>query len=280
MHPLDGPRFKLKRAKVHLRTIEHNLGAYYGLKPYSLVKDIQPDQSFDIIRVKISRPAPDRLGVFIGEFAFDLRSALDQLAWALASRGGKTSADGTVFPIWDTKPITDKARSVWRSQAEGIGKPDSDEIRLIERLQPYNRGDLAHQDPLFVLNDIGNADKHRYIAVAGHFMRIVFPPMPLLGLMQVTQMFNDGDEVLVVGKAVDPKYQLNPIQTAYVTFHVGKTGYPVSVPFLNSLYEYVRDEVIPGFTRFFETPENSVMARPVHRPPPMGSWGLPPTRRK
>jgi hypothetical protein len=105
--------------------------------------------------VWIPPPSP-MLGVRAGEFAHNLRAALDYLAHRLAILDGGTETR-TQFPISDTPAGFQQRRP---KDLEGVN--DAHAAR-IERLQPYNGGGW-----LRVLRDMTNIDKHRTLHVVGY----------------------------------------------------------------------------------------------------------------
>lgn len=252
MHPLDGPRLKLKRAKQHLNTINRALRAYYSLQPYGFVVEPYPPTGHKVVRVRVDRVPPDRIGVFIGECLYNLRSALDQIAWALASRDGRIPPDRIQFPILEHEPVSSNARQSWRQQTSGIGEPDSLELEVIKSLQPYTRGSGVQLHPLFLLDDWRNADAHRNTPVLGHMLRIRLPKLPGLALPDIDTVFNDGDIIMHVGSGFQLDSTFNPLIAARVAFGVGKPGHARQAPPLDSIYEFVRTDVFPRFTGFFE----------------------------
>jgi hypothetical protein len=114
----------------------------------------------------IQPPQTEDWGILVGECVHNLRSALDNLAFALARlqcdpppRPGRIS-----FPIF-----TDKSKFE-KDGRSALTQMPAAAASLIERLQPFNRdGSLAmgtpESDALVMLQWLNNADKHRIPSV-------------------------------------------------------------------------------------------------------------------
>ena len=98
-----------------------------------------------------------------GEIIQHLRSSLDHLIWALALKHHATPHPRIGFPICLTEENFKAARN------GGIINGISGNAQaIIERLQPYrnaNWRDTAYDNPLRIIHDLNNTDKHRLLAV-------------------------------------------------------------------------------------------------------------------
>jgi hypothetical protein len=110
--------------------------------------------------------------ILVGEILYNLRSALDHLAWLLVQLAGKQPGDRTTFPV-KFSPFDKRGRLVG---AQLDPKIDDDRImELVEECQPY-RGSVPgsltppDRDPLWELHRLNIIDKHRtLLVVAGLF---------------------------------------------------------------------------------------------------------------
>lgn len=92
-------------------------------------------------------------GIVIGDAVHCLRSALDQMVYGLATDPTRFCA----FPICDTA-------KEWAIEAPAMVYSVPEEVvALIDRMQPYHRGDAAGDHPLALLRKLSNLDKHRTI---------------------------------------------------------------------------------------------------------------------
>lgn len=174
-HPLDGARLKVARAIEHLDLLKRELGEYLDgtLKPYMIrikekaegiaaerLREVRPDVvSWWRIEFDIHRQPPLHLSVVIGDCINNLRSTLDYIAWALATRYAgrplrttRPKQDKIYFPLWNDPMRADRAcdsLAQWGIPAHAI--------RTIKDVQPHNQG----YELLALLDDLVNADKHR-----------------------------------------------------------------------------------------------------------------------
>jgi hypothetical protein len=171
-HPLDDARLKWERART---LIEDELVPQVETfltqdpRPYA-VRTERSDAGRDeaILRVHVSRQPPREWGVVIGDIAHNLRSALDHTVYQLAVQGGKNPPSrGTEFPIFLDSAVY-HARTPKGDPQRGSGEYkvrdlDQKAQALVESVQPY-RGDGV-SDPLWLLHELSNADKHRVLSV-------------------------------------------------------------------------------------------------------------------
>lgn len=180
MHPLDGPRLKVRRAESEIQMLREAEQAFRSEAKYQVIMtEINPKTGNDVYRVRISSPPPDlEWGVWIGEIAHNLRSALDGLVYQLALLKTKTPARNTQFPIFLVGKTIRKRKSRrdliphFEGMELGNGRSmihdlKSEHQARIERLQPYKRGRGDRNCPLWWLHEVNNADKHRLIQVVG-----------------------------------------------------------------------------------------------------------------
>jgi len=181
MHPLDGLRLKIARAKTEIDQLGLMQDAFFENTDYSIFRAEQnPISGKYIYRIKIVGPPPSLdWGIHIGEVAHNLRSALNHLVYQLAliNRSNKpetVAADKRLqFPIF-------LVQSEFNAKGKNMIKLlRSEHKAIIERLQPYDSNSMSllktvdltewrgSRNPLFWLEEINNADKHRIIQVAG-----------------------------------------------------------------------------------------------------------------
>lgn len=173
-HPLDGPRLKVRRALSEVEDLKEKQQAFRNEADYQIVRaEFNPMTDKYTYRVRAGISPPLEWGVWIGEVAHNLGSALDGLVYQLALLNTNTPAN-TQFPVF----LVGRTK---RRRARGGGKIrhfEADGWRmirdlrpehqaLIEQLQPYKRDGGGRRNPLYLLHEINNADKHRLIQVVG-----------------------------------------------------------------------------------------------------------------
>lgn len=251
MHPLDDPQAKLGRAEEHLGALHVGLRRYMNSNPYELVVEKQVNR-WDDVRFKVNTEPPWTLGPIVGDFFFNLRSALDHLAWQLALLTTPEPSRNTQFPIFREKPSTDRERANWRRQTRDI-LPAAE--ALIESLQPYNRPYGRDTDTIWLVHEACNIDKHRVITPMGFRFRL---PFRWEGTGRIfTGVINDGEQIALVPPGADMKQDIEPNLEINVAFDIGEPpsewGAPhgVTIHDLHRMNEVIRDEIFPLFDHFF-----------------------------
>ena len=125
----EGVDAKIQRAKGHLAVIKREVRAYKGSHPEIVEAKLDLNIAGYRLYAKI-RPPGIGLSVKMGDFLFDLRSALDHLARGLVETEGNPPVDTgtprTMFPVFDQPKKLIVA-----------GDVDPNALAIIERLQPY-----------------------------------------------------------------------------------------------------------------------------------------------
>ena len=160
-HLLDSVWAKIKRAKEHVDNLASNSTEFCEsyLAQYKVVGEI--DRQASEYRVKGSGPAitvPDDMLVICGEAAYQLRSALDHLIWALVRANAQTPGRHTQFPIFSDHT---KFKSTGLGNIKGVSASAENIIRSI---QPYTRAS-PDDSALSILADLNNTDKHRTLVI-------------------------------------------------------------------------------------------------------------------
>lgn len=125
-----------------------------------------------VARVTNLRQPPTELAVLIGDAIHNLRSSLDNLAYALATaHTGKLSASvarACAFPIFGTGPLFRGERG--RGAAPKMQALSPRTRTAMERLQPYHRRKHPELELLWILEELSNIDKHRLGALTSAAM--------------------------------------------------------------------------------------------------------------
>ena len=151
--PFDSSRRKLDRAKKHLLDLQGKVSTFIQSDPYHRVVEPHVDKAdHEIYKIKPTRELSrefDDMGDDFGEFAQNIRNALDNAGYAIAVAVGKPEAKNCAFPFAGS---LDKTVS-----AIGRCADLPREIRsLFFGFQPYFGGD----DLLCAVNEACNTDKH------------------------------------------------------------------------------------------------------------------------
>jgi hypothetical protein len=158
---LSGVRLKLHRAKTHLDCVRSETDAFLERDPapFGIRTDCtpRPDKSIEYILYSVIRePPPRELALPIGDVIQNIRGALDHLVYELATPRARKSIR-LQFPIF-----LDECEFKVRSSPliKSIG---GDERTLIERVQPYVAWDPPADNPLAILRELSNFDKHKLL---------------------------------------------------------------------------------------------------------------------
>jgi hypothetical protein len=200
---LTGVDLKLKRAKCHLAHLENTINDRIDSDVYRFELKRDPKSGKHILSAHDVDP---EWSLEIGEILFNLRSALDHLAWQLVLLDGKHEpGDETQFPIRET-PFTKKGQLVGARIQPAISDPQI--LHLVDEVQPYYGHDLTPQpfytSPLWQVNRLNNIDKHRLLLV-------------VLVALDVGQMWWGGPPTPDFGVCSGPVVEGSPV--AWFDFH-------------------------------------------------------------
>jgi hypothetical protein len=167
---------RITRAQEHLDAIKGELLSYYKTDLCTARGQYKPDNNGGKVDLS-TPPLKGRPNTLIGEFLHDLRSSLDHLAWQLVSRNGGTAhPEKTNFPIMRIAPTTDRpGKQALPNIPGGVSMAAR---KLIDEAQPYKLGDLYAYHSLWVLHQLWNIDKHRYVIAKGGNLKLTFPGDP------------------------------------------------------------------------------------------------------
>lgn len=173
MHPLDGPRAKVKRANSQLVTLQKVTQRFFEINRYTVVlAEFDRKTGGQNVRISNCPTLPDEWGVIIGEIAHDLRSALDLLAWQLRCKYVGDSDTTIQFPIYERgRTKLSQVSSFWIKTKKGwdvnrhTANIDRKFWKRLESFQPYKRRNKGRHSPFFLLQKLNNTDKHHLITV-------------------------------------------------------------------------------------------------------------------
>jgi len=255
MYNLDYPVMKTERAKTHLDALNRELNIFLS-RDDTLVRKYYEKGSRYICRTEFAG-VPKIVGMLLGEFLYCMRSGLDQLAWHLAlqtARDTEDSAHRVCFPIFETIAGTKN----WKNWQRVIKLFPNSVAGVIEALQPYKGPGSPKDHALWQLNALCNIDKHRIIPIhsqeAPIFVPITDPPARI-------EHLDDPDAIEVsVSLADAAKLKFDPKGSMTIVFGEWGSDFVIPRERLSEIYNFVRDNVIPRFSRFIsKAPESPVM---------------------
>jgi hypothetical protein len=172
MHPLTGPREKLRRAAIHmddLRGQVHEFGRQNQNK--IVVAELEPCGEYYALRAHVPAQPPIQWGTLIGDIAHNLRSALDALMWQLIILNGHPDPSvfknpRPAFPIFEDFKSTKQDCWVQKGRKHVDGRVRPEHAVVIEQCQPYHtRKERFSISTLWALHELNNVDKHKLMHV-------------------------------------------------------------------------------------------------------------------
>ena len=152
---------KIHRARECLERLQSDIVAHCEYHTQRRVLEMVSRARDPMLRrfqVRESDPGyvPMDVPIRVGEIAYNLRSALDHLVYALVRDNNGTPARRHEFPI------VEEERRYRKAASHRLGGIAQDRLDLIEAFQPF-RGGIGHH--LLMLHRICNIDKHRHLNV-------------------------------------------------------------------------------------------------------------------
>lgn len=159
---LSGCEARLSRVNERAADLEGRLSLLTS-KLYELRCDFKPgSQKGAYVYEPFDDPIME-FGLDLGEIFHGLRATLDNLAHQLVIKytGLPPAMTSKVaFPI--CKNLGEFTNRTTGNNSLTLGM-DTADITILERLQPYNTGNEALKEPLWVIGQIDNIDKHRVV---------------------------------------------------------------------------------------------------------------------
>lgn len=169
---------KLDRALIHAKALDAEVQAWINSDPCTVVDEPDPEPPLEDFRrvphivhrrfrvTRIER-IPEGVSLLIGDSVFNMRAALDHLAFALAtahmnasgSAMTKRQESSSEFPVFSAGPM-DKSE-----ETKKIGCVAPGAKVAIKLLQPHHRGSAFRDDPLWQIHELNRIDKHRKLTV-------------------------------------------------------------------------------------------------------------------
>ncbi len=155
---MDSAREKLKRANLHLGSLNRVLRRFAANDPYRIgFRVIREDETrYATAYVDVWNPLPASMPLIVGDICNNLRLALDHLLWQCWLDVDPGFDRSAFFPIVKSPELFD---ATFRQEISGL--PGAQRT-LIEQAQPYKRGNNL----LVILNEMDQMDKQRLLPVA------------------------------------------------------------------------------------------------------------------
>jgi hypothetical protein len=155
---LEGVELKIERAKRHLSDLKKAVKRVLDPERYIFRKEIDSETGKHMLWIDPIPCIVPEWSIIIGEILFNLRSALDHLAYQLMILDGRSPTCKTQFPIRDSACNKDGKLM----PLKGWLMPEIKSKKILTTLnecQPYQGNGL------FNLKTLNNIDKHRLLLV-------------------------------------------------------------------------------------------------------------------
>jgi hypothetical protein len=263
MHPLNSARLKVKRANVHINSLNLAIRRASGNPNISIIKEGKikiPDDLKNtvnapgLIKLHLEPSIPDNWCSMVGDILSNLRASLDHIAWSLAMEQCRETGiplsekqqRRVTFPIHLKRSTKPYKIGVGLSLNDVKGFPENT-WDLIESFEPYNRINRPKTELLGVLDYLVCKDKHRIITPVKRQFTFRFS-----GDQQaIRARLNQPNEYLFAD--IDNSTTLQQNTEFDIVLDVPFVqGFYFSISRLSEIHNFIRDEVIPSFTTFFK----------------------------
>jgi hypothetical protein len=144
----------LRWARHRIAELEGEITSFSRDKPWAIVSEVDSDGVTDIFKVKFTKRFTEDIPHIVFDAANNLRSTLDQIAFAIAVRHTKNANPTSAkFPFSKNEPLL-------LNHAKGACKDLPPEITaLFVSFKPYKGGNNA----LWAMNELCNGPKHKLL---------------------------------------------------------------------------------------------------------------------
>lgn len=238
--------FEVEWAETHLKALEALYSSLLS-KPENLYRITHnEDTKRGLLSIKgesIGSFEVLKLGLIAGDFVCNLRGSLDHLAWALSKVGKKRPSSETCFPVCSS----DDPRTQTKIAAATIGMPIA-AIADVKSFQPYTYGKAYKTHPLWRLNFLWNANKHRIIGLHSVNSGVLFEVAKGVPIIEERKFQDHG--IVTIPLSAKDKVRLNPRPNIEVFFGDEERGVQITIQELRDIYEFVSLKVSPTLSRF------------------------------
>lgn len=257
---IKSAKLKLARAEKHVRAIKRCVAKYSGSTPHKIVSKSKYQK-----QLNIPKPPPLEISLLAGEAIYQMRSALDHLAFELIQQNPNIDTidpgwrENTQFPLRTRIPknsVPPLPKSRFAGDLPGIAdKP----FAFVESLQPYY-GIGAINNALRFLVHLSNIDKHRHL-------NLIRPRTKAFESVRfVSGSTHTGYSMLDRGAKLespagwskgDPPVYVNRRYRTVVSFNEkllgGASGLHLDY-LLELILEQIKMVIVPAFQKFVEGP--------------------------
>lgn len=170
---LASAKLKLARAAKHIKSLKRSIAEYAASRPYKITG---AKTQGNAKKLTIPREPPRDISILAGEALYQMRSALDHLAFELVKSNPMRISlladwgERCEFPLFRSlprkgnPPVALKTPIPYNVLAKNLPGISKEAYAFIESVQPYHRK-TAINTALAFLARLSNIDKHRHLNV-------------------------------------------------------------------------------------------------------------------
>ena len=265
-------QLKIRRAEEHARHLECLIEEYVSGDHYRTECINPSDLDSRHYRLIITQEPDPWISVILGDMLFNIRSALDHVAVAIAKEQRQCDVQFPVFSMEKRRGSCGKEHEPFKNATRGM---IADAVAVMRREQPFEiwshataPDHPAKRGRLYLLNKLQNADKHRTLTVLGSGLSaptIQVRPHGTGVTSMIPYEFNNAEPsaefVVDTNGLRHDEVDVQIVGTPHITAVVhGKRGspdvsYPLGEPgaITSKLLTFVRDKLIPDLEPFVRT---------------------------
>jgi hypothetical protein len=156
--PLDDAFYSAKRSLArgqhHIQDFKSQAKIFFDRKPWRHITGEPDKDGFHLQKVVFTESLPDILESIATDAAYNLRAALDQVAYAATVASGKVNPKNAHFPFGNAG----RDGYIFKRRERGCDVP-AEILPIFRRFKPYQGGNHS----LWSLNAICNTNKHRFL---------------------------------------------------------------------------------------------------------------------
>jgi hypothetical protein len=151
MSDLEGAKLKVERANGQIKEIFGLVEAYSRSRPYEAFVNDDAARGLKVYKIRRAKKPPEMISVVVGECLYSLRSALDQICYAVCTRSG--------FEVAKSGFVIERTEKEFEAeiQRRNIEVRTPEFARTLRELRPYEGGN----DCLWQLHWLNARDTHR-----------------------------------------------------------------------------------------------------------------------
>jgi len=200
--PFEACWHRWDRANEHRQQLAAIWNDYIADHPYDYSLDHEGSGVY-VLRVWETRPVSPELAVVMGEWLYNVRSALDYVVWATAvyatGQLPPPNEEALQYPIYDTS-------DAWKRNTYRLKHLAPHHREMLATMQPFN----SDPDANFLgwINRLARIDRHRRLVDGTSYLAELNPVLAVPEGTQVTLQW--GERVLIDGRADVARISVSP----------------------------------------------------------------------